>query len=378
MPFYKLHPDISINFQLNRVLTYGESAGRLDEIKEIAYRIRDCKDYETWFIEWTALAQKAEREGRYLHAASAYRMAEFFLEEHRIEKQESYESFRDCFYRSFQRNEIDRYSIPYEGKFLPAIKLTAQNEKAVMLIHGGYDSFMEEFFLTVRDFAKSGYTIIMFEGPGQGKPLKDGLKMTHEWEKPVKAVLDYFDLKDVVLLGISLGGYLGARAAAYEPRINKYIFYNVCYNFFDAIIRWMPGELREKFLDLFNQKEKDKINRMMAQIMQENLSIRWLLEHGMYIMGAQSPYDYYEKMSQYTIKGIEHLIKQDCLLLAGEKDHYIPFPEQYDLTKKSLINARSVTGRVFTEKEGGEQHAQLGNHHLAVKEIISWLDPFYT
>ena len=91
------------------------------------------------------------------------------------------------------------------------------------------------------------------------------------------------------------------------------------------------------------------------------------------IMGAKSPYDYYEKMSKYTIKGIEHLIKQDCLLLAGEKDHYIPFPEQYDLTKKSLINARSVTGRVFTEKEGGEQHAQLGNHHLAINKILRWM-----
>jgi predicted esterase YcpF (UPF0227 family) len=31
--------------------------------------------------------------------------------------------------------------------------------------------------------------------------------MTHEWEKPVRAVLDYFALEDVTLIGVSLGGY---------------------------------------------------------------------------------------------------------------------------------------------------------------------------
>jgi hypothetical protein len=45
------------------------------------------------------------------------------------------------------------------------------------------------------------------------------------------------------------------------------------------------------------------------------------------------------------------LITQDCLLLAGEKDHYIPYPGQYELTRNSLVNAHSVRGRVFTENE---------------------------
>lgn len=37
--------------------------------------------------------------------------------------------------------------------------------------------------------------------------------MTPQWHKPVAAVLDYFDLDDVTLLGFSLGGCLVMRAA---------------------------------------------------------------------------------------------------------------------------------------------------------------------
>jgi|SaaInlV_200m_DNA_3_1039701.scaffolds.fasta_scaffold02100_11 pimeloyl-ACP methyl ester carboxylesterase len=39
------------------------------------------------------------------------------------------------------------------------------------------------------------------------------------WEKPTAAILDYFDLDDVTLFGLSMGGWLCLRAAAFEPRI---------------------------------------------------------------------------------------------------------------------------------------------------------------
>ena len=37
--------------------------------------------------------------------------------------------------------------------------------------------------------------------------MRAGLKMTHEWEKPVAAVLDFFELEGITLIGVSLGGY---------------------------------------------------------------------------------------------------------------------------------------------------------------------------
>jgi len=374
MAYYVLHPNTQINFTFNRLLTYGDQAGRLEEIKEIAYRF---KDFNSWFIEWTALAQKCEREGRYLNAAYAYRMAEFLVKDGLPHKEESYRKFKENFYRSFKEGEIEKFTVPYEGKTLPVIRSKANPEKGVILVHGGYDSFMEEFYLTLRDIVtRYGYTIIMFEGPGQGQALRDGFKMTHEWEKPVKAILDFLDLKDVALMGISLGGYLAPRAAAFEPRIKQVISHNICYDFIDGLIRWMPPLLNRIFRFLFFLRAGWVINMLIGVLMKKNMGLRWLVEHGMFILGAKTPYEYYRLLSRYTIRGIAHLVKQDVLLLAGEKDHFMPI-DHYKKMKDALINARTVKGRIFTESEGGEQHCQVGNHYIAIEEIIRWLDTFY-
>jgi pimeloyl-ACP methyl ester carboxylesterase len=373
MPFYHIHPNPTINFQLGRVLTYGDQAGYLDEVKEIAYRVRN---FDTWFVEWMALAQRAEREGRLLHAAWAYRMAEFFLTENNPEKNRCYEQFRQKFYGAFDENDFHLYQVPYEGTSLPVIYIPAEHERAVIVVHGGYDSFIEEFYLSVRDFAKFGYSIYLFEGPGQGRLLRDGLKMTPEWEKPVKAVLDYFHLEDVILLGVSLGGYLATRAAAFEPRISKLICYDVCYNFFDGITRWMPSPILGLFKLLFGLRIRWGVNALISQLMRRNLGIQWLVSHGMYILGVATPFEYYQKIARFTVQDIGHLVKQDCLLLAGEKDHYIPI-RHFALHKAALRNAHSITGRVFTHAEGGEQHCQIGNIALAIDTIRQWLDGFY-
>ncbi|PZM62146.1 alpha/beta fold hydrolase [Paenibacillus dendritiformis] len=103
-----------------------------------------------------------------------------------------------------------------------------------MVIFGGYDSFIEEFYLAVKELVKSGYTIYLFEGPGQGETLKKGLTFEPYWEKPVSAILDYFKLEDVCLLGVSWGGYLALRAAAFERRIAKAVAYDVLYDGFDC------------------------------------------------------------------------------------------------------------------------------------------------
>jgi pimeloyl-ACP methyl ester carboxylesterase len=51
--------------------------------------------------------------------------------------------------------------------------------------------------------------------------------MTPEWERPVSAVLDFLMLRAVTLVGISLGGYLALWAAAFEPRIQSVVAYDV-------------------------------------------------------------------------------------------------------------------------------------------------------
>jgi pimeloyl-ACP methyl ester carboxylesterase len=370
--FYHLHPDIGMNFQLNRVLTYGEQAGRFEDIRMIAARIRD---FESWHSECFTLARKAEQEKRYLHAAYAYRLAEFYLTEDQPQKTKRYEDFIRCFYQAINPNEFERFTVPYEGSTMPVMRFKALDEKAVVVVHGGYDSFMEEFYPTVRQFPQQGYTILLFEGPGQGAALKCGLKFTHEWEKPVKAVLDYFSLSDVTLLGISWGGYLAMRAAAFESRITKSIAYDVCFDGLEVMTRPMPTPIRQFVRWLVRINARSLGNALIERMQKRSLLLDWVIAHGMYITGAQTPLDFYRLLSKHTMRGISRRITQDVLLLAGERDHYIPL-DHLQRQRDALVNAHSVRSRLFLASEGGEQHCQVGNHQLAVEEIARWLDSF--
>lgn len=375
MYYYNLNHIQQLNFQINRILTYGLKAGDFNEIADISKRISDI---ETWYIEWRALANKTETEKRFLHAGFYYRMAEFFLKDDRKEKLEMYNKCIENFYHAIDEEkdiDIEKINIPYEDSYLRALRLHSKNEKGTLLVNGGYDSFIEEFYLTAKELCEMGYSIILFEGPGQGKPLKNGLKFCYNWEKPVASVIDYFKLDDVTLIGISWGGYLALRASAFESRIKKIAAYDVFYDGYDVMTNIMPLPVKIIFNSLFRLNNKSAINKFVGVIRKKSLLADWAISHGMYITGTSTPFEFYKELSKHTMKGISDKVTQDVLLLAGENDHYVPVRQYYRL-KKELINAKSLTTRLFTKSEGGEQHCQVGNHMLAVNKIINWLASF--
>lgn len=94
---------------------------------------------------------------------------------------------------------------------------------------------------------------------------------------------------------------------------------------------------------------------------------------GTHITGTKTPYEFFQSLSLHDLAPVTELLTQDILLLAGEEDHYIP-PDQFYRLKASICHARSLTCRLFTRAEGGEQHCQIGDHRLAINEISDWLD----
>jgi hypothetical protein len=81
-------------------------------------------------------------------------------------------------------------------------------------------------------------------------------------------------------------------------------------------------------------------------------------------------------IAQHSLDGILHNVKQDILLTEGEQDHLFNVDWLYRAMRE-LVCARSVTARIFTAREGAEQHCQVGNSALARDEIVRWLARFY-
>jgi len=362
---------MQFDFQINRILTYGDKACVEAEVIGASGRITDMK---SWFTEWYRLGGKAQGEGRFLHAGYYYRLAEFFLTERDEFKQRSYERSVSNFHRAMSRDESVRtVHVPYEGTTMKVHIYEAAKEKSSMVVFGGYDSFIEEFYLSIKEICESGYTVYVFEGPGQGESLKKGLKFEHEWEKPVSVILDFFNLADITVIGISWGGYFALRAAAFEKRITKVVAYDILHDGFDCMTNPFPPLVKLPVKILFALRQKRIINALIRGLMKKKLIIDWAVSHGQYITGTGNPYDFYMNLKKHTLKGLEDEIGCDVLLLAGEKDHYIPLRHYHTLMKK-ITRANSLTGRVFTKAEGGEQHCQIGNHGIAIEYIRTWIE----
>ncbi|WP_054950433.1 alpha/beta fold hydrolase [Numidum massiliense] len=369
MAFEAIFDDVNFNFQVNRVLSFGDVACNREEVYAAAANIHN---FETWYVEWRRMAEIAEGEGRYVHSMYYYRMAEFMLMDDDPAKNVMYHKMAEMFQKAVP--SAVRYQVPFKGGHLPCLFIEADapaDTSQTVLVHGGYDSFIEEFYLICERFARAGYNVLLFEGEGQGATLRQGMTFNEKWEQSVGAILDYFQLDQVALVGISWGGYFALRAAAMEKRIAHVVCYDVCYDGLDVLFHLLPQPARTLLQQLYKFSCKRIINALVRKKMQQDTLANWGITHGMYITGTRSPFDFYRAIEKHTLKGLLNRIEQRVLLLAGEKDHYIP-QWHFDYLRNHLPRAR-VTSRLFTTAEGGEQHCRVGNYDLAIGYILSWL-----
>lgn len=373
---YKLNEQGNFDFQLNRAVMWD--GGDLEEIKAVGKKIRTSED---WKRELIVLGDKAVSEGRTENAIAYYRMSEFFMYDGDPDKKAYYvkatEMFYDHYKPVFDSGEVQRFEVPYENVKLPVMVAKAKGgEKDVILLHGGNDSYFEEFFFPMLYLVEHGFTVYLFEGPGQGGVMRvQGKHFTYEWEKPVKAVLDYFGLDDVTIIGASLGGMLAPRAAAFEKRIKRVIAWSIFPNFRDVILAASsPEEERSMKLAkwLIDHNFKWLINAVFNKRAKKDEMIRWGLEHGKYAYEADSAFEYAKKMDRFQMMNIADKITQDILIVGANKDHFIP----YTMVGKeinALKNVRSLTFRLFTDKEDACNHCNCGNVKLTFDTFMNWI-----
>jgi len=172
--YHQFHKTQFFNFQLNR--WHSISLARYEDMLEAG---KNIKTYEDWKPEMIKIAEKAVRQDRLMNAAIYYRSAELYAFYQDPDKELLYNQFSELIYQAFADDQIQRFEIPYEDGYLPAIKISSVGEKkGIIVMHGGYDSFLEEWYLMLKYLAQAGYESIGFEGPGQGAALiKAGLAM---------------------------------------------------------------------------------------------------------------------------------------------------------------------------------------------------------
>ncbi len=364
--YFDFHEDVRINATLN--MYYSTGVFDREELEDIGKKI---DSFETWISVFSDLAEKYKEAGEILRAATCFRAAFFYCQDE-DKKHILYESCRELYDDYYGQIPYIKYEhIPCRSYTIPVYSAVHDISKGVILLHGGYDSIIQDFLGIMMYLYETGYDVYFFEGDGQGEVLmRQGIRMRPEWEHCTKAVIDHYSLDDVTLIGISLGGYLAPRAAAYEKRISRVIMCDLVYDFYGAILDKMGS--KGKLFDSMVNNPRHLLWRSVNKKLEKNCFTNWLLGQGRAIFeNVHTPCEYFNYIKQFNTKEISPMITQDVLVLAGADDLYTIF---YDEQIKVLTNARSVTGRLFTSEENASHHCQVGNIPLLLRTMTEWID----
>src|SRR5262252_7699819 len=295
----------------------------LSEILETVKVISEG-DAQNWYAAWKdtadrvlALAERTQdslsKGGAYMRAATYQRMAEFLLPPDDSKRPKSFEKIGSHFFKGLDMLGVryERITIPYGAGKLRALYFPVPQEaqtKPLLMYGGGFDSILEEYYPNFAEAAlKRGYSVLTYEGPGQGQALrKYALTYTPEWEKPVKAVLDEFlrthaRPSKIVLIGMSMGGYFAPRAAAFEERIAGVVAYVTCYDFSEVANRVISAAKNPEAL--------------------KNIGVSWAYHNARCTMGTKGVDDTLNACAAYTLAPVADRIRQDVLILEGTEDH---------------------------------------------------------
>ncbi len=367
--YHAFHPDTSLNFQCNRWVQWiGPEA-----IPGVAALAARADGYPEWIDGFLALSEQARDQQRTLAAAYFLRAAEFFM----APTDPRRPGIRDRFLADMRAlYRVEPIEVPYQGGALPTYDLVPTGVPVdTVLVFGGFDSYIEEFLPMAAGLVADGYRVIAFDGPGQGGALEvHGLPMTPEWERPVAAVLDHLGVDhDVTAIGVSLGGGLVVRAAAFEPRLQRVIAFDILDDELEVVARQIGRGAFAAIRLLLAVRARPLINAVARRAARRKPVSAWGLQQGMHITATRSAYDFLMAARATNTRSISHRISADALLLAGADDHYVPL-RQLPRQARNLVGARSVTTRIFTADEDASNHCQIGNLGLAVRFGLAWLN----
>ena len=384
--------DQTFSFELLRTIGYAPYGGAdIGECLATASHIREG-DFESWYEEWCkrarrvhALADDALQQGKrvsareaYLRASNYYRTAEFFLhgKPHDPRILATWGNSRATFRQAIKLMDtpVEQVLIPYEGTRLPGYYYRpdgSHQPRPTLIVHGGYDSTGEElYFLIVAAAIQRGYTCLTLEGPGQGALIREQhLPFRPDWEQVVTPVVDFMlrrpevDPARIALMGISLGGYLAPRAAAFEHRLAALIADDGLYSYqFSEKARAVT-----RVATLFGRAIGQYVLR---KVMQRNTGIRWAIENGMFTFQVGSIWDLIEATESWSLEAVANKITCPTLVCEAESDHF--FAGQPKMLYEALTCPKALLR--FTAEDGAEEHCQLGALLLFNHQVLSWLD----
>jgi dienelactone hydrolase len=390
-----LFEDDAFSFEALRLMGYACYGGA--DLGEVLVTTRDIPDGDesAWHDRWKKIAERlhvvgeeALRTGHnvsareaFLRASDYYRTSEFFLRDDPAHDPEVHllaQRVRDTFASAAALLDppAEPIEIPFEGATLPGYLFrpdASPTPRPTLIYNGGYDSVLEEaYFVAGAAATRRGYNCLAFDGPGQGAVLRNqGIPFRPDWENVVGAVLDVaterpdVDADRIALMGTSLGGFLAARAAAFEHRLSALILHDALFDIRSGL-RSLPREI----IGMATDGDDAAFGNAVEPLTESSTFLRWFLRNGKWAFGLDSSAQLIRAASAYTLEGIASQIDCPTLVLEAENDHQ--FSGEAARVSSALRSQHQHT--LLADADGAGEHCHEGAMLTFHRVAFDWLD----
>ncbi|WP_029113912.1 S9 family peptidase [Mycobacterium sp. URHB0044] len=390
--------DADMDAQLGRTLiAVSAEAADLGEALATASRT-SAGDYDSWFTAWSAtaevassLADEAHSRGHavtarkaYLRASEYWRQSFFFLrhdlDDERL--QHAWRRHREAFRSAMPLLGWQGTSteIPFDGVTMTGYLFRPADdaiERPTVLAPCGFDSTAEVGYTATGYMAlPRGYNFFVFEGPGQGGMLFEHRRpFRPDFEAPFGAAFEWLiaqegvDAQAVAVIGRSFAGYLGPRAAAFEPRVAALVADPGQYDFASRVgvmAKGVGSDDPEDFLAKLTAADPD-VDAQLQAVLTGPRNVEWYGSR-MAAMGATAVGDFIRHQLTFSLEGIAADIRCPTLVTEGEGD----FASQSSLLYEHLGGDKVF--KQFTEAQGAGGHCEGLGATLFEGYVFDWLD----
>ncbi len=269
-----------------------------------------------------------------------------------------------------------------EGNFtVEAIWYSASDSKdsklPTMIIGNGFDAAQEDSYHNfVAPALARGWNCITYEGPGQPTVRRNqDLGFIPDWEKVAIPVVDYVlsekkhvvDENRLVLVGNSLGGYLAARVAAFEPRLSAVVLIDGVWDNYEAYKR----ELKPEMLAIYEAGNYSQFDDALLSARAAGklpTGAAWGIDHSLWACHTRSPSDFFNQIKQYNVTTFIDKIKVPVFVGdAALESSYVGQP-------KMVADALGDWATLHTFEGAAGFHCQTGAGQELSRAIHAWLN----
>lgn len=400
-PTFQLGNDTAFNFEYLVALQNSLSGG--SDIGPVLGAVKNIKpgDMESYFEEFYQLANDTKAQASdpqnsfdpvnvrdsWFSASHYYRRADVYI--HRDWNNPLIKTVWDEQTAAFDKAIA---ALPIPGKRIqipsPDSNLTVEaiwyaasedpNAKLpTMIVGNGFDAAQEDsYHYYCAPALARGWNCITYEGPGQNTVRRtQDVGFIPEWERVVTPVVNYVlsarsqvvDAGRLVLVGNSFGGYLAARAAAFEPRLSAVILVGGVWDLYSGFSSQLSSDLLEIY-EAGNFTQFDDTVLSLRDAGSLPTQAAWGLDYGLWAFKTHSPSEFFNLAKSYNIGDVVDRIEMPVFV--GDAEFEGIFPGQ----PRKVADALGEKGTLHVFEGVAGYHCQTGAQQELARTMFAWLN----